>query len=471
MAIIAWPGQWSADITRDTIDGGAVHVQGGQELTHMRLLPGEEIRTPLSVVVFYRGDQWHGQNLWRRWMLDCNVPRPDGELPKAIHAVGLGLRQSEKSETDGIHLFEDQHAGLTHWWMDAGWYPCPNEDAGWWSGVGTWDPDPDRWPHGIRPVSDLAHSTGLKTILWFETERVHEGTWLWKNHPEWLLINKDIPTERLLDLGNPDAWKWIVDKIDSQLIAQGIDVYRSDFNFEPLGFWRAHDAADRQGMTEMRHVEGYLAFWDELHRRHPTLLIDTCASGGRRLDLETLRRSVSLWRCDDNEKPIDEQCHTYGIAEWVPYYGSGMGCTDSYTIRGALLPFISFGLTAESKPMNWDLYRRETAIWSSFRDDMLGDYYPLTPYSLNDTDWIGWQFDRPENGSGVVEMFRREKSPFTAARFRLKGLDPTAQYVVKNVDRDTAERPRSGRSIMDDGVDVQLPDCPSAAIVEYRKQN
>ena len=62
---------------------------------------------------------------------------------------------------------------------------------------------------------------------------------------------------------------------------------------EPLGFWRGNDPPDRQGITEIRHVEGLLAYWDELRRRHPEMPIDTCASGGRRNDLETLRRAVS----------------------------------------------------------------------------------------------------------------------------------------------------------------------------------
>ena len=65
--------------------------------------------------------------------------------------------------------------------MDAGWYPCA--DQFWWN-LTSWDPDPARFPHGIRPVSDDAHARGLKTILWFEPERAHIDGWLWKNHPD-----------------------------------------------------------------------------------------------------------------------------------------------------------------------------------------------------------------------------------------------------------------------------------------------
>ena len=64
---------------------------------------------------------------------------------------------------------------------------------------------------------------------------------------------------------------------------------------ESLPFWRANDAPDRQGITEIRHVEGYLAFWDALRARHPGMLIDSCASGGRRDALETIRRGESKY--------------------------------------------------------------------------------------------------------------------------------------------------------------------------------
>ena len=84
-----------------------------------------------------------------------------------------------------------------------------------------------------------------------------------------------------------------MEHIGELLKEQGIDFYRQDFNFDPLPIWRANDAPDRQGITEIRHVTGYLAYWDELRRRLPTCAL-TPAGAGRRDDLETLRRAVPL---------------------------------------------------------------------------------------------------------------------------------------------------------------------------------
>lgn len=132
---VAWPGQWAADFEKVDDAGGRLRVSAGQELLRVHLHAGEEIRTPLTAVMFYRGDVTRSQNLWRRWILDCNTPRQHGDLPTML-ASGLGLHESEKTETEGVRIMVDHHAPIQYWWLDAGWYPCKE----WWDGVGTWEP-------------------------------------------------------------------------------------------------------------------------------------------------------------------------------------------------------------------------------------------------------------------------------------------------------------------------------------------
>ena len=97
----------------------------------------------------------------------------------------------------------------------------------------------------------------------------------------------------LFNLGNPEACRWMSRYIGDFIEQNGIDYYRQDFNIEPEGFWYANDKPGRQGICEIRYIEGLYAFWDYLLQRFPHLLIDNCASGGRRLDLETTSRSAA----------------------------------------------------------------------------------------------------------------------------------------------------------------------------------
>jgi alpha-galactosidase len=476
LAVIGWPGQWEARFTRDA--GRGLRLRAGQELTRLRLRPGEEIRTPLVVLQFWRGDRIRAHNVWRRWMLARNLPRTrEGRVPPPIltscsGGFFPGLKCNEADELRFIDTFSQAGVRLDYWWMDAGWYPCGAD----WGKVGTWTPDPDRFPRGLKPVSDGARQRGMGLILWFEPERVTPGTWLDVQHPEWLL-GRDGGT-KLLNLGLPAARQWLTDHVDTLLTKQGISCHRQDFNLDPLPYWRANDSADRQGLTEIRHVEGYLAYWDELRRRHPGLLIDSCASGGRRNDLETLRRAVPLLRSDYqafNGAPAyapGNQGHTYGLSWWIPYYGQGAYYSDQqlvYCVRSYWSPAFGFCVDVRKSGTDWALFRRLTEQWREVAGFYLGDFYPLTPYQLDGAGWMAWQFDQPETGQGMVQVFRRDRSDYESARFRLQALEPEARYVVKDLDQPEARQERSGAELMRPGFLVVAPHRPQALVFVYRK--
>jgi alpha-galactosidase len=465
IAVVGWPGQWAASFTRD--DANSLRVRVGQEVTHFKLLPGEEVRTPLIVLQFWKGDRIRSQNTFRRWMLAHNVPKPVGKPIQPMlfgcssHFTNEMVDANEENQMQFINRYLEERLKIDYWWMDAGWYFCDGD----WGKTGTWEVDTKRFPRGLRAISDHAHSRNIKTIVWFEPERVHPGTWLAEKHPEWILGGKN---GGLLNLGNPEARQWLTDHVSKLITAQGIDLYRQDFNMDPLDLWRQNDAPDRQGITENHHITGYLAYWDELLRRHPGLLIDSCASGGRRNDLETMRRSVPLWRTDFRLDPVGTQCHSYGISFWIPLSGTGTGTYAAYDFRSNMVPLLNCIWDVRVKDADYDLMRRLCGQFREVADCYLGDYYPLTPYSLENTSWMGWQFDRPELGAGMVQVFRRSESIYRAADLRLFGLDPEARYRVRNLDSPEADI-ITGRRLMDIGLPVVLHDRPSAVVITYMK--
>ncbi|MBN2290988.1 MAG: alpha-galactosidase, partial [Pirellulales bacterium] len=456
-----------------------LHVRSGQELTHFKLHPGEEVRTPLVVLQFYQGDCIRAQNIWRRWMQAHNLPRPGGKLPEPILSSCSGgffpgLMCNEADEKRFIDTFTAERIKLDYWWMDAGWYPC---DGVGWPLTGTWKVDRKRFPNGIRAVTDHGHAKGLKHILWFEPERVHPGTELYEKHPQWLLGADG--NQKLLNLGNVEARKWLTDHIDKMLTEEGIDLYRQDHNIDPLAFWRGNDSKDRQGITEIRYVEGYLAYWDELRRRHPDMLIDSCASGGRRNDLETLRRSLPMLRSDyhsfqgDSSFAAGNQGQTYGLALWVPFFGTGVyyNIKDHpvYVARSSFCPGFGYCRDVRKEGTDWDLIRRITGDWRKISTFFSGDYYPLTKYGLADDQWIAWQFHRADLDGGVVQAFRRPGSVYESARLKLHGLNPEAKYTLMNLDSPEKTK-ATGRQLMEEGLLIIAKQCPSAPIVIYQRE-
>jgi alpha-galactosidase len=249
---------------------------------------------------------------------------------------------------------------------------------------------------------------------------------------------------------------------------------------DPLDYWNSKDVPGRSGMTQVKHVAGHLAFWDELRKRHPDLWIDSCASGGRRNDLETMRRSVPLLRSDYQFEPTGNQCQTYGISLWLPYYGTGVGPQNTnagawgsgqYVVRSSIAPSYASSVDAGTASQDdWALLRTMNEQFVRIQDDLLySDFYPLTEFSLGEDVWMAFQFDRPAAGSGVVLAFRRPHSQPTSMRFSLQGLDAARQYHVENFDRDGKEL-LSGAELAQKGLEISLVDAPGSAIVQYKRQ-
>jgi len=465
IVVVGWPGQWAAQFTRDKEHG--LHITAGQELTHFKLLPGEEVRTPLVVLQFWKGDRLRSQNIWRRWMAAHSLPRPGGKpMPPAWMVCTSDYYPGMKSSAAGEIKYAKAHVAAgcipDYWWIDAGWYPCGSD----WSNTGTWEPDPERYPKGLREVADYVHSQGMKFVVWFETERVRPGSWLAKNHPEWVLRGDG---DSLLNFGDLAAWQWITNHIDQLITTQGIDLYRQDFNMDPLSNWRRHDAPDRQGITEIKHVTGFLAYWDELVRRHPNMPIDCCSSGGHRNDLEMMRRSFPLLRSDYRFEPNGTQGHTYGMASWIPYNGTGVYIDNVYQVRSHDCAWLGYGQRDPLKPgADWTLMKRMVAEFRTKSAYLDGDYYPLLPYTLSDTVWMAWQFDCPERGKGMVQAFRHAACAAESTTLKLQGLEPDTVYTLTNLDvPGTTEM--TGRQLAE-GLPVVLKSKPGSAVILYQKK-
>jgi alpha-galactosidase len=505
---IGWSGEWATTFTRDAGPGANLRLSAGMALTHLRLHPGEEIRTPRIALLFWQGEHLRGNNLLRQFILAYHRPSAGGRPVNMPLCNGSWGGTPAAQHLENIRQLLAHHLPMDYYWIDAEWFG----KGEWWANPGNWEIKKDLYPQGFKPLSDVLHASGRKLLLWFEPERVCEGTPWSQELRDWLLEvpkekrvfrgfvspegdvsvadpawvrnesnrNQFRANDRLLNLGIPEARQFLTDFISSKIEEFGLDCYRHDANIAPLEFWRAADAPDRQGITEIRWVEGFYAYWDELLRRHPQLIIDDCASGGRRIDLETLSRSLPLWRTDFALNDTANQCHTYGLLYWVPLNSTSVGnpgLDDNYRLRSGMSSGLQFDLYYFGNPseerknrerVSWERARRALEQYRSIQKYFYGDYYPLTQYSQADDAWMAYQLDLADAGEGVVVVLKRPLSSYTHAVFALHALQKDASYELTNLDTHQ-KKTFSGSELMDKGLEVQLLNKPDSGVFCYRR--
>lgn len=480
---VGWSGQWNCHLSRTEDE---LTVKAKIEDTHFRLMPGESFRTSSFVLLPYICSVTDSQNQWRRLVKEhYSLLGQNGRDTEAPLCAGIWGGMRSCAVLDRLDTICKNNLPYEYVWIDAGWYgdttpPTPDEfDCEWRFHTGDWRVSPCIHPNGLKDVADTVHASGRKFLLWFEPERAISGTPITMEHPEYFIFPEDENDNNLLlNLGNPSAWNYCFETLSHLIEKLGVDCYRQDFNTYTLPYWRKNDTEDRKGITEILHINGLYRLWDALLDRFPNLLIDNCAGGGRRIDIETLRRSVPLWRtdyqCSANFPAEGLQCHNLSFSSWIPYSGTGSGrIYDTYRIRSAYSPAMMTGYSfsegdafcQNEEQISW--LKDRLTEYLEVRPYFSEDYYPLTECSNRNDIWCAMQFHRPSLGDGVLLVFSRENSPYRTAVFKLAGLEENAGYVFTDADGGSFSADAS--AIMQNGLSLTIEQQRTAKIYFYHK--
>ena len=508
IAAIGWSGQWTGSIERDK-DSGNIQIRAGMEFMHLKLHPGETIRSPRVLIVQYKGDEAHSYNMFRHTMFSHIMPKADGKLvvPPVVH---MSTSFDELNFTDESsllsHLKSLKGLGFEYFWLDAYFTKdgFPNGMGNYGVPMDKIAPDPVRFPNGLKPVADAVKRDGLKFLVWFEPERVAPGTLIAKEHPDYVIWT-DKNASGLYNLGIPEARAYMTKALDDAVKSWNLGSIRFDYNISPLPFWQYENGKDpdRVGMTEIRYVEGLYQMWDDLLAANPCLFFDNCAGGGRRIDLETCSRSIPLWRTDNTISPLFNydydtaallnQVMTAGLSRYVPFSTSGQMGAKPYQFRSGvngggitfaedLRPFPqesavkgrkSCGIPVKdmygAKGYPRDQLHQAIVEAKRVRKYYYGDYYALSPLTASDNDWQVIQYHRTKENDGMIVAFRRPKSYYTSYECMLYDINKDARYEVTEYLGYKSSKPFiiSGAELSK--LEISIPDRPGSMIVEYKK--
>lgn len=409
------------------------------------LLPGEVILRPAetfeapAVLAVYSNSGIDGlSHSYHSWL------RSRAEHPKSERPLTLNVWEAVYFDhnLEKLTRLADvaQQIGVERFVLDDGWFGSRRDDT---SGLGDWLVAPEVWPEGLDPLIAAVKQRGMQFGLWFEGEMVNPDSDLYRAHPDWILkVGDRVPPagrrQHVLDFTNPEAFSFILEAVAAILERHEIDYIKWDHNkylLEPASGGRP--AVHLQTLAIYR-------FFDELKRRNPGLEIESCSSGGGRIDLGMAMHADRFWTsdCNDALERLYIQRYTQ-IAIPPELLGSHIGPTKAHTTgRTHSLSFRAVSALFGHAGLEWDITEAteqelaQLKVWS--------DYYRQNRKLIHSGRAI--RIDQPDEAvlvSGVVAHDSSEAlfayTTVAAQRasrpnlVRLAGLDPARNYLVRAV--------------------------------------
>ncbi|MFY1632518.1 alpha-galactosidase [Solwaraspora sp. WMMB335] len=430
-AHLAWSGDKRLWVERQP--SGQSLLGAGELLAagEMRLAPQDAYTTPWVVAA------WSGAGLdglsarLHSWIRSRRPAR--GHRPVVLNTWEAVYFDQDRDRLDRL-VDVAAEVGVERFVLDDGWFTGRTDDR---RALGDWYVDPHRWPDGLHPLIDRVRARGMDFGLWVEPEMVSPDSDLARAHPDWVLGAPDTPTwrhQRVLDLTRPDAYEHVLDRLSALLATYPIAFLKWDHNRDLLAAGGAH----RQTLAAYRLIAA-------LRASFPGLEIESCASGGGRIDLGVLDLVDRFWTSDTND-PVDRQRITRWTSVLMPleFLGGHLGAgTAHITGRATDLGFRLATALFGHAGIEWDL-TAATALERGYVARWIACYKRLRP--LLHTGTLV-RDDSPDPGRQVHGVVAADRStgvfalvaldaPRSAVPvpLRLAGLDPDRCYTVRPLD-------------------------------------
>jgi alpha-galactosidase len=419
-------------------------VLGAGELLlpgEVRLGPGQEYATPWLYAA-YSSRGLDGISGAFHAYLRARPGHPGPDRPRPI-VLNTWEAVYYNHDLDRLRVLADSAAaiGVERFVLDDGWFRYRRNDA---AGLGDWYVDETMWPLGLGPLVSHVHSLGMQFGLWVEPEMVNHDSDLYRAHPDWILAaGRRLPlgrrNQQLLDLVNPATYAYVRSRLDALLSEYDIAFLKWDHNRDLID-------AGHQGRPAV-HAQTLAVYrmLDELRAAHPGLEIESCSSGGGRIDLGILERTDRVWPSDCNDA-LERQVIQRWTGLLLPpeLVGTHVGPPRAHTTgRVNDLSFRTATALFGHAGIEWDIVtaspeeRAALATWIGF--------YKRQRQLLHSGEVV--HADHPDPAAivhGVVATDRSEALyayvQLETSRFavpvpvRLPGLDPARTYRVTPVD-------------------------------------
>ncbi|HEX3894190.1 MAG TPA: alpha-galactosidase [Terracidiphilus sp.] len=455
---LAWSGSWRITVEQDQLD--SIRITGGFNPFDFGyvLHPGESLATP----IFYGGYSAHGlggaSRLFHHFQVAHILPHRIGEgntaapKPRPVIYNSWEATEMNVSEAGQIALAEKAAAlGIDRFVMDDGWFGQRKDDH---AGLGDWYVNPQKFPHGLKPLIDKVHSLGMDFGIWVEPEMVNPDSDLYRAHPDWVLNFPGRPrTEQrnqlVLNLARPDVRAYVYGFLDKLLSENDISFLKWDYNrnwTEP-GWDQLPPAEQKKVYVEF--TRNLYSIFAELLAKHPKVELESCSGGGGRVDLGILQYADEVWP-SDNTDPFDRLTQQDGFSYAYTPQVMMAWVTDSphdleHQIRVTSIPYRmlssmqgSLGIGANINKFTDDdlaVTKRLIAAYHQVQPTIVqGDLYRLIS-PRNGSEFSATQtVNRDKSQSVVFAFIHSTQEGHKFPILKLQGLDPSADYELTPIE-------------------------------------
>lgn len=438
---LAWSGNNRHIVERTAI--GRTFLGTGELLlpSEVVLGSGESYEAP-EVVAFYSANGIDGVSDRAYRMIRSRAKHPTNIRPRPLTLnVWEAVYFDHNIEKLSALAEAAAEIGVERFVLDDGWFGARRNDK---AGLGDWVVSKDVWPNGLSPIVDKVKSLGMEFGLWFEGEMVNPDSDLYRAHPEWILHAGDRvpPTNRnqlVLDLAHEGAYQHVFNQVNAILSEYDIAYIKWDHNrtlSEPAHFGQA--AVRRQAQAIYR-------MFDELKAAHPGLEIESCASGGGRIDLGMIEHADRFWTSDNNDALERQSINRFTSivippemlgTHIGPVKAHSTGRTHTNTFRAVTALWGHAGL-------EWDLTEanaEERAFLKSWVDfykekrSLLHTGRVVRADQSEPNAWVHGVVSQDQS-EGLYMLAQLRPSLYSRpANIRLAGLDPNADYLVRLIE-------------------------------------
>ncbi|TDB72175.1 alpha-galactosidase [Micromonospora sp. KC723] len=312
---------------RSSLGGGELLLPG-----EIGLAEGESYTTPWLYASYGEGlDELSGR--FHRYL------RARAQHPRSARPVVVNTWEAVYFDHDLDRLTRLAEAaasvGAERFVLDDGWFGSRRNDT---SGLGDWTVSTEVWPQGLEPLIKVVNGLGMEFGLWVEPEMINPDSDLARAHPDWIMaagerVSPTARSQQVLDLANPQAYDYLLERLDALLTENAIRYLKWDHNRDLVD--AGHPGTGRAGVHDQTLAVYRLL--DELRARHPAVEIESCSSGGGRVDLEVLARTDRVWAsdCIDAHERVMIQRWTSLLIP-LELIGSHIGAPRSHTTRREL---------------------------------------------------------------------------------------------------------------------------------------